>query len=156
MSERPDERVLRLALRANASFSSVCALLFIFDSESTSTWTGAPGALLVALGMGLLGFAALLVTTSLRSDPMRLRREGRIHCAADLVWVAGSVPVIAFGWLTPTGSVALAGVSAVVFALAMAQWHGIGGRSASSNARCRGAVSETRQAGRAGPKSPLS
>ena len=131
MPERPDERerMLRLALRANAAFSSLCALLFVFASNAISAWTGAPAPLLVALALGLLGFAALLVTTSRRRDPARMRSEARIHCAADLAWVVGSVPVIALGWLTPAGSAALAGVSAVVFALAVAQWHGIGGRA---------------------------
>jgi hypothetical protein len=40
--------------------------------------------------------------------------------------VAGSVPIVASGLLTPLGSAGLACVSAVVLALAIAQWRGLG------------------------------
>jgi len=136
MTEHPRDpaRPLRLALRANALFSSACALVFVLDSARVAAWTGAPAPLLVVLGLGLLGFAALLSATSRRGDPMRLRSEAQIYCAADLGWVAGSIPVVAMGWLTPTGQAALAAVSAVVLGLAVAQWLGIGALRAPSEA----------------------
>jgi len=119
-------RSLRLALRANAAFSTTSALLFVLDRTALAPVLGVPAALLVTLGVGLAAFAAMLIATSLRSDPIRLVAESRMHCAADLAWVAGSIPVVALGWLTPAGSIGLAGVSAVVLALAIAQWRGIG------------------------------
>ncbi len=123
-------RLLRLALRANAAFSTVCALVFIADARALAPLIGVPGPLLVSLGVGLLGFAALLVAASLRADVARLVADARIFCAADVAWVVGSVPIIALGLLEPIGAVGLAGVSAVVAALAFAQWRGLGKASA--------------------------
>lgn len=117
---------LRLALRANAAFSSTCALLFLFEGSALAPLLGVPSALLAATGLGLLGFAAALVASSLRADPARLAREARLHCAADMAWVAGSVPVVALGLLSTVGGLALASVSAVVLVFAALQWRGIG------------------------------
>jgi hypothetical protein len=124
----PDDpaRLLRLALRANAAFSTTCALLFVIDGAALAPLIGVPYALLVALGLALLGFAALLTASSLRDDRARLLAEASLYCAADLAWVVGSLPILALGWLSPTGAIGLAGVSAVVLALAIAQAIGIG------------------------------
>ncbi len=119
-------RLLRLALRANAAFSTTCALIFVLDAGALAPLIGVPAELLVALGVGLLGFAALLVASSRRTDATRLATEARSYCAADVAWVVGSVPIIALGWLTPLGAIGLAGVSTVVAALAFAQWRGLG------------------------------
>ena len=131
---RARHRNLRRALRANAAFSSICALFFIADSGPIGAFAGVPGPLLIALGFGLLSFAVMLAVTSRRSDGERLRAEARIYCAADLAWVIGSLPVIVLGWLTPAGAMALGAVSAVVLALAIAQWRGIGAAHAVSPA----------------------
>jgi hypothetical protein len=120
------DRLLRLALRSNATFSSTCGLLFAVASRPVGAFVGLPHALVFALGLGLLVFAGLLVATSSRTDPLRMRTEARVHCAADLAWVVGTVPVVALGLLTPAGSAALVAVSTVVLALAIAQWRGIG------------------------------
>ena len=120
------DRLLRLALRSNAAFSSTCGLLFAAASGPVGAFVGLPPALVLALGLGLLIFAGLLVVTSGRADPLRMRTEARAHCAADLAWVVGTVPVVALGVLTPAGSAALVAVSSVVLALAIAQWRGIG------------------------------
>ena len=123
---RDPARPLRLALRANAAFSTTGALLFLLDGAALAPVIGVPHALLTVLGFGLLAFAAVLVATSRRSDTLRLASESRLHCAADVAWVVGSVPIVALGWLTPAGAIGLAGVSTVVLLLAVAQWRGIG------------------------------
>jgi len=119
-------RLLRLALRSNAAFSTACGVVFIADARALAPVIGTPAALLTALGIGLLAFAAALVATSLRRDRARLAREARLHCAADLAWVIGSVPVALSGLLTQAGSIGLAAVSGVVLALAIVQMRGIG------------------------------
>ena len=126
MTHPDPDRLLRIALRSNAAFSSTCGLLFATASRPVGAAVGLPPAFVLALGLGLLVFAGLLVATSSRSDPVRMRSEARLHCAADLAWVAGSVPVVVLGWLTPAGSAALFAVSTVVLALAIAQWRGTG------------------------------
>lgn len=117
---------LRLALRANALFSGTCGAIFVLEAGALAQMIGAPAALLVTLGVGLLGFAGALVWTSLHSDASRLILEARLYCAADLAWVVGSIPVVGLGWLEPVGSAGLVAVSAVVFSLAVAQWRGLG------------------------------
>jgi len=130
-SNAPDPTLgLRLALRANALFSGTCAAIFVLDAGALAGAIGVPAPLLVTLGAGLLAFAGALVWTSLRSDVGRLIQEARLHCAADLAWVVGSVPVVVMGWLEPVGSAGLMAVSTVVLSLAVAQWRGLGRASA--------------------------
>jgi hypothetical protein len=115
-------RTLRRALRANAAFSSSCALSLWAAPGPVGHWIGvADGHLLIGLGVGLAAFAVHLVVTAARRDEARLRREALRHSVADLAWVAGSIGVGLAGWLSPAGNGVLAGVGVVVLALGVTQ-----------------------------------
>ena len=112
----PDDRLLRLALRLNAAFSSLCAAVCLFAAGPLASRIGvADPAVLVSLGANLAVFAAFLVWLS---------RRPRIAAGwvwpvivADALWVVGTVPLVAGDFLSPLGD----GVASFV-ALAVATW----------------------------------
>ena len=56
------QRLLRNSLRGNAAFSTLSGLVFTFGADPISQAIGlAESRILLAVGVGLLGFAALLV-----------------------------------------------------------------------------------------------
>jgi len=114
-------RPLRLLLRLNAAYSTSSGLVCLIAREWLAGLIGVPDALLVAVGLGLLAFAVSLVATAARVDLARLRAEALAASIADLGWVAGTLVVLAFGWLTPAGSWLLTGVGVPVLGLGLAQ-----------------------------------
>lgn len=129
--------LLRRALLANAAFSAVSGVAMLAFAESLAAELGVPwGGLLPGLGLGLLGFAVLLVRVA-RARRIGLRTAGAIS-AADGLWVAGSGALV---WTDPTGMTSLGrwlvlGVADVVLLFALAQAWGI------RRARRHGAPSE--------------
>ena len=119
-------RPLRLALRANAIFSGLCALALLVAPTAIGHTIGVPDALwLIALGIGLAAFAVHLLVTAARHEVRALRREALRHSLADFAWVAGSGGVLLGGWLTPAGQVALVAVGVAVLGLGVAQWRSL-------------------------------
>ena len=118
--------LLKKALRVNAIFSALCAIdLLLFSRPIANMMGGFDAIYLIFLGIGLVGFAALLLFVSER-DTIDLRMAGFITFM-DLGWVLGSVLLMIFGtaWLSTTGLVLIAGVAVVVAVCAYFQIKGI-------------------------------
>ena len=113
---RPDDKLLRLALRLNATFSATCALVCLLGAAPLAHRIGvSEPAVLVSLGANLAVFAAFLVWLSTRARIAPALVWTVI--AADLLWVVGTVPLVAGDFLSPFGD----GVAAFV-AFAVAAW----------------------------------
>lgn len=115
---------LARALRANAVFSTASGVGLAVASPAIDEWSGVPLWLLVAVGVGLLGYAAVLLVGSRRAD--LVVATGRSAVAGDIGWCVGAAVLIAAtSWLTTPGELALAGLSIPVAVLAAWQWHGL-------------------------------
>jgi hypothetical protein len=88
-----------------------------------SSWLGIAIWISIGLGLGLLGFAAVLVLLARDPQPALVRAV----ILADAAWVAGAVVVIAVfpDLMSSAGLWALALVSVVVAELAVAQYVGL-------------------------------
>ncbi len=115
--------MLKGALVANAVFSGTTGIGAIVLAGLLAESLGPPAWSLRALGVGLIGFAAMVARESLAPQ----RRRTRQIVAADAAWVATAAIIIlaAPGWLTGTGRAVLATVTACVALLAAAQWRGL-------------------------------
>lgn len=121
---RSSSRILRLALRANATFSTVSGLTFALASTAIAAFLGAiPAAEVMSVGLMLIGFAAFLVWLSLRPSIPAPLVLGVI--AADLGWVVGTAFVVFAGVFSNGGAIAAVLVANVVLAFAVAQWIGL-------------------------------
>lgn len=123
---------LRVVLRANAIFSSVCALATLFGSRALAPEMGLHAGELRGLGVQLLLFAAFLVFLSSR----RGLGSGWTYWAVlvlgvvDLLWVVGTVQALGSGALpaTPAGVWMAVGVAVVVGAFGVVElwiWRGL-------------------------------
>ena len=116
--------MLKTAMIENAMFSGLTGVVLIFGAAWLDTWLGAPGWLLAALGAGLIGYAAFLVTTA--RNPRWMRFGGTNAVVGDVAWVLGAAALILVtDALTTKGEIALATVSAIVAAFAALQWIGL-------------------------------
>lgn len=118
--------VLRAALRANATFSLICTVLLVPGARWLAPIVGlASAGPLVALGLGLLPFAAWLLW--LARGPGLDAPSGRLVSTMDAGWVVGTL-VLLVGWpdiLNATGrSVAIA-IAVVVATFAVWQMAGV-------------------------------
>jgi len=107
---------LRRALRADGLFSGIGGILSIILAQPLAVLTGLrPPAVLVILGVGLLGYAALLLWTTAR--PPIDRRLAITAIVLNEVWVLASVAILLSGWppLTTAGKW-LIGLVAIVVA----------------------------------------
>ena len=97
-----NDRFLRMALRTNASFSALCALLSLFAAQPIAVVMGIPDAVwLQALGVQLLAFAGFLVWLATRPRIPSAIAWGVV--AADAAWVVGTLPLVAVDLLTTSG-----------------------------------------------------
>jgi hypothetical protein len=109
--------LLRNTLRADAVVGAVAGVDLIAFSGMAADLLGLPrGAGLPIAGIGLLAYAAWLFVAS-RRDPLSLS-EAWAFVTADLLWIAGSAALIAFGPLAPTGKwvVGVAALAVLAFA----------------------------------------
>lgn len=118
-------RLLASAVSINAVFSVASGVVLIAGAPMLSGPIGADGWLLATVGVGLVGFGALLVW--LLAAPRRLAVGARFVLVADVAWVLGAVVLLAGfpGLLAPAGRVGLGAVSAVVTAIAACQAVGL-------------------------------
>lgn len=118
--------LLKKALRANAMFSTLCAIDLLFFSQSIAELMGVfdPG-YIIFIGVGLLGFAAVVLFVSERSSIDI--RMANIITLMDIGWVLGSALVIPFGshWFNSIGSVLIAIVAVMTALCAYFQAKGI-------------------------------
>jgi hypothetical protein len=108
---------LRRTLRANAAFSTAGGTTALVAGPWVSRTLGVDHvALTRVLGVGLLGFAVIVLATA-RADATRLLRDSLLVSLADALWVLGTAVVVMTGALTPTGDVV-----AVILAVAVADF----------------------------------
>ena len=133
---------LRLALRANAAFSLASGTAALVAGPWLSRQFGIDHvALTRLLGVGLCGFAALVLAAA-RAPDERLPRDALVVSLADAAWVLGTLPIVAAGILAPTGNVAAALVAVVVADLGATQLLRRA-RATDSRARARTVVAGT-------------
>ena len=119
-----DSNLLVRALRANAAYSIVSGSTIAIGAAALDDWTGVPAWLLVAVGVGLIGFAVALLVGAGR--PSLLVDVGRTAVLGDVAWLIGvAALVLATDWLTTGGEVTLVLISIPVAAFAAAQWLGL-------------------------------
>ena len=84
---------LRNSLRGNAAFSILTGLASIFASRPIAEYMGInPPTILIALGVGLISFAAFVLYTATQS-PIDKRSVIAI-IVGDVLWVLGSVALL--------------------------------------------------------------
>ncbi len=117
-------KLLRGFLYENVAFSIASGLVFALGASRLDTWAGVNTWLLVALGVGLIGYADLLFLGARRDDTLVM--TGRSAVIGDLGWIAGAIAIIAAtDWLTRNGEIALAVISIPVAILAAGQYVGL-------------------------------
>lgn len=120
-------RLLRLALRLNATLSTLSALAFVLPTRTLPALIGLPSSELITLGMGLLLFAAVL--WGLATRPME-RRWVQVAVffvvVLDVLWV---VDVVIQLFTSPAFTVAgrwiFGGLALLVAALAELQGYAL-------------------------------
>jgi hypothetical protein len=116
---------LRGVLRGNAAFSTACGAAALAAPGRLAAALGVPeaGWLLAALGVGLLAFAAAVLALAARR-PIPLA-GARTVIAADLAWIAGTIPLVLWGPLSTAGVWIAIAVAALVAGFAEAQALGV-------------------------------
>lgn len=107
---------LRQALLADAVTSAACALLVLVAAGPLERILGLPAGLLRGAGLVLLPYVAILAFLALREDLPRMAVWAVI--AANALWAAESVLLLASGWVEPT-SAGIAFVIAQAIVVAM-------------------------------------
>ena len=134
MLEHMSAGSLRLALIANAAFSVVTGVaLVVFAGPlaaglltTGSVWPGVPAPIVaMALGLGLLGFAAVVALVGIHRPPPAAAVRAII--VADAGWVVTSAVALALlaEAMTASGRWTVGVVAIVVAVLALAQWRGL-------------------------------
>lgn len=100
-------RLLAEVMSLNAIFSALSGLALATGAPPLAGWSGIPVWLVSSLGLGLLGFAIVLVW--LLATPHRLRTGAWFVVAADLAWIVGAVLLIGLvpRALPPSGDAAI-------------------------------------------------
>ncbi len=115
------ESTLRKVLLINTELSVTTGLIGLIFGGPVADALGVEQVWLIRLlGAGLLGFAGIVFAVSRSSQPV-LQRWSREISQADLGWVAGTVVVIALGWLSTTGAIIMGIVALAVLGLGLAQ-----------------------------------
>ncbi len=125
MRKEPDpSRLLRLALRANAVFSTVCGAAFLVASPAIAGFIGHDRpADLGATGFSLVLFAAGLFWLASRPE---ISRPGTwLAVALDVAWVLLTAGLLGAGWFNAAGKTAAVLVALVVADFALFQYLGL-------------------------------
>jgi hypothetical protein len=86
------QHLLRMALRANATLSTLSGVIFVIPARTLPALTGLPSSELISLGAGLLLFAGLLWWISTRSFSHRwVQAVVLLVVILDVLWVVGVV-----------------------------------------------------------------
>jgi hypothetical protein len=118
------QQLLRRALLANASFSTISGLVLVFAGRWVVRLLGLPETInLITLGIGLLVFAAVLVLFA-RTNPIKLL-DAWIAVILDAAWVIGSYPLLFVVPFSTSGKWVVGIVAEVVMVVALMQWLGI-------------------------------
>jgi hypothetical protein len=122
---RPADRLLRLALRANAAFSGICGITALLAAGALAASLGiADERLLPVQGVSLVGFSGLLAWLSAR--PSIRPGLALAIVVMDVLWVATTaVPLLLSGWLTPVGTEVMLVIATIVLGFAAIQYAGL-------------------------------
>jgi hypothetical protein len=123
-SNKERQQLLRRALLANASFSTISGLVLVFAQRWVVRLLGLPETInLITLGISLLVFAAILVLFA-RKNPIKLL-DAWIAVILDAAWVIGSYPLLFVVPFSTSGKWVVGIVAEVVMVFALMQWLGI-------------------------------
>jgi hypothetical protein len=123
-SSKERQQLLRRALLANASFSTISGLALVFAWREIVRLLGLPESVsLLPLGISLLVFAAILVLFA-RKNPIKLL-DAWIAVVMDAAWVIGSYPLLFVAPFSTGGKWIVGVVAEVVMVFALLQWLGI-------------------------------
>ena len=123
-SNKGRQQLLRRALLANASFSTISGFVLVFAERWVVRLLGLPETIdLITLGIGLLVFAAVLVLFA-RKNPIKLL-DAWIAVILDAAWVIGSYPLLFVVPFSTSGKWVVGIVAEVVMVVALMQWLGI-------------------------------
>ncbi|MDX1660437.1 MAG: hypothetical protein R3326_01490 [Gemmatimonadota bacterium] len=123
-ADRPD--ILRRWLRANAVFSALSAAALVLLSGSLPAVLGVGvGWVHAAIGVALALYAAHLWRLAGRGVE---RVEGLAVVVGDVLWVVGSLALVASGTLSSAGVWIVTGVALVIAVFAVMQWLGLRSR----------------------------
>ena len=123
-SSKERQQLLRRALLANASFSSISALSLVFAGNEIVRLLGLRDTVsLVPLGISLLVFAVMLVLFA-RKKPIKLL-DAWIAVVMDAAWVIGSYLLLFVAPFSTGGKWIVGIVAEVVMVFALLQWLGI-------------------------------
>jgi hypothetical protein len=118
------QQLLRAALLANASFSTISGLALVFAGREIVRLLGLSEAVsLVPLGISLLVFAAVLVLFATKKSIKLL--DAWIAVVMDAAWVVGSYPLLLVAPFSTSGKWIVGIVAEVVMVFALLQWLGI-------------------------------
>lgn len=118
------QQLLRTALLANASFSTISGLGLVFAGREIVRLLGLPESVSLApLGISLLVFAAVLVLFA-RKKSIKLSNAW-IAVVMDAAWVIGSYPLLFVAPFSTSGKWIVGIVAEVVMVFALLQWLGI-------------------------------
>ncbi|MGI9599438.1 MAG: hypothetical protein ACR2QK_24960 [Acidimicrobiales bacterium] len=113
---------LRRFLRANGGFSLITGAVAALDAGPIGDFIGVDQTWLIrAIGVGLIGFAAMLFVLARQPDRL-IKRVAPLISEADLAWVLATVVIIAFGLLSTEGAVLMGAVAVPVLVFAIGQW----------------------------------
>ena len=116
--------LLKRTLLVNGIATAMTGLLALLGSPWLPAVLGPTSPLLLAvIGLGLLGFAAVLLVQARR--PRIARRMAWAIAVMDIAWVLGSLAVVEVGVLTTLGNLIVAAVAAVVLVFAILEVRGI-------------------------------
>jgi hypothetical protein len=123
-SSKERQQLLRMALVANASFSTISGLVLVLARQRVVRLLGLPETInLAPLGVSLLVFAAILVLFA-RKKPIKLLNAW-IAVFLDAAWVIGSYPLLFIVPFSTGGKWVVGIVAEVVMLFALLQWLGI-------------------------------
>lgn len=123
-SNKERQQLLRRALLANASFSTISGLVLVVAQRWVVRLLGLPETInLITLGISLLLFAAILVVFA-RKKPIKLL-DAWIAVVLDAAWVMGIYPLLFVVPFSTSGKWVVGIVAEVVMVFALVQWLGI-------------------------------
>jgi hypothetical protein len=125
MSSFANWSLLRVALLADAIASGAMGVLMALAAAPLGDWFGLPVVLVRAVGLILIPYAALLAWLARSAVTPRL--PAQIVVAGNVVWVVGSLLLLASELVSPTGlgTGFVIGQALIVAILAEAQFVGL-------------------------------
>ena len=110
---------LRALFVLNAAFSATCGVALVRGGDwQMAAFPGIPGWVFFGIGVGLVGFAGLLLLLALHPRP----GTGALIGLADILWILATIPLaILSAAVAPDGAVLIFAVAAVVGGFALGQ-----------------------------------